>query len=78
MDVRTEREVLLELEALEARLEAIAQREDYGRWIHCFGDDTTPETAEQQALLAEVKALIVRRGELGMELHLLGITPNSA
>jgi len=69
VDNRTEQEVLLELEALEARLEAIADREDYGQWIHCFGDDTTPETAEQQALLAEVKALIVRRGEIGMKLY---------
>ena len=71
MDIRIEREILLELEALEARLEAIADREDYGQWIHCFGDDATPETAEQQALLAEVKSLIVRRGEIGLELHRL-------
>ena len=69
MDNRTQREILLELEALEARLEYIAEREDYGQWIHCFGDDSVPETEEQQALLAEVRALIVRRGEIGMELH---------
>ena len=61
----------LDLEALEVRLEAIADREDYGQWIHCFWDDTTPETVEQQVLLAEVQALIVRRGGLGMELHRL-------
>lgn len=64
MDVRTEREVQQQLEALEARLEAIAQREDYGQWIHCFGDDTTPETAEQQALLAEVRQLIKLRSSI--------------
>jgi len=69
MDVRTEREILLGLEALEARLEVIANREDYAQWIHCFGDDSTPETVEQQKLLAEVRALIVRRSEIGMELH---------
>jgi len=69
VDNRTQREILLELEALEARLEYIAEREDYGQWIHCFGDDTTPETVEQQALLAEVRTLIVRRGEIGLELH---------
>jgi len=63
----------VDLEALEARLEAIADREDYGQWIHCFGDDTTPGTGEQQALLAEVRALIVRRGEIGMELHRRGM-----
>lgn len=64
MDVRTEREVQQQLEALEARLEAIAQREDYGQWIHCFGDDTPPETAEQQALLAEVRQLIKLRSSI--------------
>ena len=71
MDNWTQREILLELEALEARLEYIAEREDYGQWIHCFWDGTTPETVEQQALLAEVQALIVRRGEIGMKLHRL-------
>lgn len=73
MDNRIEREILLELEALEARLEAIAAREDYAQWIHCFGDDSAPETVEQQASLEEVKALIVRRGEIGMELHRRGM-----
>ena len=61
----------MDFEALEARLEAIAEREDYGQWIHCFWDDTTPQTVEQQVLLAEVQALIVRRGEIGMKLHRL-------
>ena len=64
MDVRTKHESQQQLEALEARLEAIAQREDYGRWIHCFGDDTTPETAEQQELLAEVRQLIELRSSI--------------
>ena len=64
MDVWTERESRQQLEALEARLEAIAAREDYGQWIHCFGDDTTPETVEQQALLAEVRQLIESRSRL--------------
>ena len=64
MDNRIEREILLELEALEARLEAIAAREDYGQWIHCFGDDTTPEKVEQQALLAEVRQLIELRSSI--------------
>ena len=64
MDIRPEHESHQQLEALEARLEAIAQREDYGRWIHCFGDDTTPETAEQQALLAEVRQLIELRSSI--------------
>ena len=71
MDIRPEHESHQQLEALEARLEAIAAREDYGQWIHCFGDDTTPQTVEQQALLVEVQALIVRRGGLGMELDRL-------
>ena len=71
MDIRTEHESQQQLEALEARLEAIAAREDYGQWIHCFGDDTIPETVEQQMLLVEVQALIVRRGVLGMELDRL-------
>jgi len=65
VDIRPEHESHQQLEALEARLEAIADREDYGQWIHCFGDDTTPETVEHQVLLAEVQALIVGRGELG-------------
>ena len=62
--------VLLGMEVVDLEaLEAIPHREDYGQWIHCFGDDSVPETEEQQALLAEVRALIVRRGEIGMELH---------
>ena len=64
MDIRSKHESQQQLEALEARLEAIADREDYGQWIHCFGDDTTPETAEQQALLAEVRQLIELRSSI--------------
>ena len=63
MDNRTEQSQQ-QLEALEVRLEAIACREDYGQWIHCFWDDTTPETAEQQALLAEVRQLIELRSSI--------------
>lgn len=63
-NVRTEREGRQQLEALEARLETIASREDYGQWIHCFSGDTTPETVEQQALLAEVRQLIGARAAL--------------
>lgn len=61
MDIQAERE---SRQQLEARLEAIAAREDYGQWIHCFGDDTTPETVEQQALLAEVCQLIELRSSI--------------
>lgn len=64
MNVWTDRESREQLEALEARLEAIASREDYGQWIHCFGDDTTPEAVEQQALLAEVRQLIELRSSI--------------
>jgi len=64
VDIRSKHESQQQLEALEARLEAIADREDYGQWIHCFGDDTTPETAEQQALLAEVRQLIELRSSI--------------
>lgn len=64
MDIRTERDYRQQLEALEARLEAIAEREDYGDWIHCFGDDTTPQTVEQQVLLAEVRHLIELRSTI--------------
>ena len=64
MDVWTERESRQQLEALEARLEAIAAREDYGQWIHCFSDDTTPETVEQQTLLVEVRQLIQLRSAI--------------
>jgi len=64
VDIRPEHESHQQLEALEARLEAIGDREDYGQWIHCFGDDTTPETAEQQALLAEVRQLIELRSSI--------------
>ena len=64
MDIQTEHGSQQQLEALEARLEAIAAREDYGQWIHCFWDDTTPETVEQQALLAEVRQLIELRSSI--------------
>jgi hypothetical protein len=64
VDNRTKHESQQQLEALEARLEAIAEREDYGQWIHCFGDDTTPETVEHQALLAEVRQLIELRSSI--------------
>jgi len=64
VDIRTEHESQQQLDALEARLEAIACREDYGQWIHCFGDGTTPATVEQQALLAEVRQLIELRSSI--------------
>ena len=55
---------VVDLEAVEARLEEISRREGYGQWIHCFWDDTTPETVEQQSLLAEVRQLIELRSSI--------------